>query len=154
MMDVPDILPQLEKLDDEIDHLEDVLKPLLSLGELASQLPLLDKAKLYVLATYSIESMLFCITSLTILLGSNLIIITAALRLSGVDAKHHPVFQELTRVRQYFLKIKNLENPPEPRENSVNKEAAIRFLKADLVGSTVWWDSPLLMCSRPTTRRW
>lgn len=61
MADVADILPQLEQLDGEIDDLEDVLEPLLgSLAEVANKLPLLDKAKLYVLATYSIESMLFC----------------------------------------------------------------------------------------------
>jgi len=61
MADVADILPQLEQLDGEVDDLEDVLEPLLgSLAEVANKLPLLDKAKLYVLATYSIESMLFC----------------------------------------------------------------------------------------------
>lgn len=61
MADVADILPQLEELDSEIDDLEDALEPLLgSLADIAAKLPLLDKAKLYVLATYSIESMLFC----------------------------------------------------------------------------------------------
>lgn len=61
MADVADILPQLERLDGEIDDLEAVLEPLLgNLADVASKLPLLDKAKLYVLATYSIESMLFC----------------------------------------------------------------------------------------------
>ncbi|OTA98436.1 hypothetical protein M426DRAFT_325974 [Hypoxylon sp. CI-4A] len=115
-MDPPNILPQLERLDDEIDDLEEALQPILgNISEVASKLPLLDKAKLYVLATYSIESMLF-----------------SALRLNGVDAKEHPVFKELTRVRQYFEKIKNAENPPEKPEQSLNKEAAIRFIKADL----------------------
>jgi hypothetical protein len=60
-MDVTDILPQLERLDGEIDNLEEVLQPLLgSLSDVSSKLPLLDKAKLYVLVTYAIESMLFC----------------------------------------------------------------------------------------------
>lgn len=60
-MDVTDILPQLDRLDGEIDDLEEVLEPLLgSLPEVASKLPLLDKAKLYVLVTYALESMLFC----------------------------------------------------------------------------------------------
>jgi exosome complex protein LRP1 len=31
-----------------------------ALSETSSKLPLLDKAKLYVLVTYAIESMLFC----------------------------------------------------------------------------------------------
>lgn len=59
----------------------------------------------------------------------------ASLRLNGVNAKEHPVFKELTRVRQYFDKIKNVENPPEKPEKpdqTLNKEAAIRFIKADL----------------------
>lgn len=57
----------------------------------------------------------------------------ATLRINGVSAREHPVSTELLRVRQYFEKIKTAENPPAPRENSLNKEAAIRFLKSDLV---------------------
>lgn len=60
-MDVTDISPHLDQLDGDLDKLEDVLQPLLKdLGDVASKLPLLDKAKLYVLATYSIESTLYC----------------------------------------------------------------------------------------------
>ncbi|KAF7541850.1 hypothetical protein G7054_g360 [Neopestalotiopsis clavispora] len=115
-MDVTDILPQLERLDGEIDDLEEVLEPLLgSLPEVASKLPLLDKSKLYVLVAYALESMLF-----------------SSLRLNGVDAKEHAVFTELKRIRQYFDKIKNIENPPPKPEQSLNKEAAIRFIRADL----------------------
>jgi exosome complex protein LRP1 len=61
-MDSTHILSLLEQLDDELDDLEDSLAPLLktALSETTSKLPLLDKAKLYVLVTYAIESMLFC----------------------------------------------------------------------------------------------
>ncbi|KAI1379997.1 Sas10/Utp3/C1D family-domain-containing protein [Hypoxylon crocopeplum] len=115
-MDPTNISPQLDRLDDELDNLEEVLQPILAnVSDVANKLPLLDKAKLYVLATYSIESMLF-----------------SALRLNGVNAKEHPVFKELTRVRQYFDKIKNIENPPQKPVQTLNKEAAIRFLRADL----------------------
>ncbi|KAH6648695.1 Sas10/Utp3/C1D family-domain-containing protein [Truncatella angustata] len=115
-MDVTDIEPQLERLDGEIDDLEDALEPLLaSLPEVASKLPLLDKSKLYVLVAYALESMIF-----------------SSLRLNGVNAKEHPIFKELTRVRQYFEKIKNIENPPPKPDQSLNKEAAIRFIRADL----------------------
>lgn len=56
-----DILPSLGKLDGDIDSLEEVLEPLLgNLSEVSSKLAILDKAKLYVLATYALESMLFC----------------------------------------------------------------------------------------------
>lgn len=52
----------LEQLDGEIDDLEESLAPLVAtaLSGTASKLPLLDKAKLYVLVTYAIESILFC----------------------------------------------------------------------------------------------
>ena len=61
-MDSSKVLSLLEQLDDEIDDLEESLEPLLkqALSEISSKLPLLDKAKLFVLVTYAIESMLFC----------------------------------------------------------------------------------------------
>ena len=61
-MDSSKVLSLLEQLDDEIDDLEESLEPLLkrALSETSSKLPLLDKAKLFVLVTYAIESMLFC----------------------------------------------------------------------------------------------
>lgn len=57
-----DILSLLDQLDDEIDDLEDSLAPVLEAGisDTVSKLPLLDKAKLYVLVTYAVESILFC----------------------------------------------------------------------------------------------
>lgn len=60
-MDVTNILPQLERLDGDIDNLEEALQPILKgVSDLSSKLPLLEKAKLYVLVTYALESMLFC----------------------------------------------------------------------------------------------
>jgi len=60
-LDVTDISPQLAELDGDLNQLRDALKPLLGeIGDLSSRLPLLDKAKLYVLASYAIESLLFC----------------------------------------------------------------------------------------------
>ncbi|KAK1783823.1 hypothetical protein QBC45DRAFT_447361 [Copromyces sp. CBS 386.78] len=115
-MDVPDITPSLEQLNVDLDQLEAALKPVLGdVGDVSSKLPLLDKAKLYVMVTYAIESMLF-----------------SSLRLNSVDAKEHAIFTELTRVRQYFEKIQKIENPPEEREQTVNKEAAARFIRSDL----------------------
>ncbi|KAI9754437.1 MAG: Ubiquinone biosynthesis protein [Chaenotheca gracillima] len=105
----------LEQLEENIGDLEETLSPLIkpALSETASKLPLLDKAKLYVLATYSLESLLF-----------------SHLRLNNIDAKSHPVFRELTRVRQYFEKIKAAEDPVQTRPTmSLDKEAAGRFIK-------------------------
>jgi len=121
-MDVSDILLLLEQLDDEIDDLEDSLAPLLNsaLSNTAAKLPLVDKAKLCVLVTYAIESIIF-----------------SYLRLNGVKAREHPVFTELTRVKQYFDKIKVAETPIQKRENlSVDKQAAARFIKAGLSGNS------------------
>ncbi|KAH6716286.1 Sas10/Utp3/C1D family-domain-containing protein [Leptodontidium sp. MPI-SDFR-AT-0119] len=118
-MDSTKVMSLLETLDDEIDDLEESLQPLLksALSETASKLPLLDKAKLYVLVTYAIESMLF-----------------SYLRLNGIKAREHPVFKELTRVKQYFDKIKAIETPVE-RNMAVDKAAAARFIKAGLSGN-------------------
>lgn len=61
-METLDLSPLLEQLDDNIDDLEEALSPLLQgpLSHTAGKLPLLDKAQLYVLVTYAIESTLFC----------------------------------------------------------------------------------------------
>lgn len=63
---------------------------------------------------------------------------SAYLRLHGVKAREHPVFTELTRVKQYFEKIKRAENPindeARKRENlTLDKGAAGRIIKAGLV---------------------
>ena len=66
-MDSTDIVPLLEALDDNIDDVEEALSPLLqaALSDTAGRLPILDKAQLYVLVTYAIESILFCKCSST-----------------------------------------------------------------------------------------
>jgi exosome complex protein LRP1 len=43
------------------------------------------------------------------------------------------VFIELTRVKQYFDKIKKAELPPAERNLVVDKKAASRFIRAGLV---------------------
>lgn len=56
------LVPLIELLDDNIDDLEEALLPLLknALSDKAGKLPLLDRAQLYILITYAIESILFC----------------------------------------------------------------------------------------------
>lgn len=64
-MDVSDITPELEQLDVDLDKLQEALQPLLGdVGDISSKLPLLDKAKLYVLVSYALESIIFCEPSL------------------------------------------------------------------------------------------
>lgn len=154
-MDTSNVLSLLEQLDDEIDDLEEAISPVVKapLSESASRLPLLDKAKLYVLVTYAIESMLFC----KFLLHSDEVhcptLPIAYLRLHGVKAREHPVFTELTRVKQYFDKIKRAENPISEgagkRENlNLDKGAAQRIIKAGLVSRRS--RDLMLSCSRFT----
>lgn len=118
------IAPQIADLQESLTHLEATLSPILTAGPLSqstSTLPLLDKAKLYVLATYALESILF-----------------SYLRLNGVDAKDHEVFKELARVKEYFSKISTAEGRgkgaglAQPR---LDKNAAGRFIKAGLAGN-------------------
>lgn len=64
-MEAADLIPLLEQLEDHVDDLEEVLQPLLErpLSSTTKKLPVLDKAKLHVLITYTLESLLFCTQS-------------------------------------------------------------------------------------------
>jgi exosome complex protein LRP1 len=156
-MDVSDVTPQLDRLEEELNKAHETLAPLLGdIGEISSKLPLLDKAKLYVLVSYTIESLLFCeffyytifTRRPTNTQGA------AALRLNGVETKNHAIFTELTRVKQYMEKIQKLETPPPERERTVNTEAAARFLKSDLVSSPQLWQTGVMhLCERRATTR-
>lgn len=61
-MEAADLLPLLEQLDDNVDDLEEALKPILEspVLETLKKLPVLDKAKFHVLVTYALESLIFC----------------------------------------------------------------------------------------------
>ncbi|KAF3909657.1 hypothetical protein AA313_de0207656 [Arthrobotrys entomopaga] len=90
-----ELWPALDDFEDATDLIEGNLKPLLeqTLPKHASMLPLLDKAKLYILTTYALESLLF-----------------SYLSTSSTDLTNHPIMKELTRVRQYFQKIRDIES--------------------------------------------
>lgn len=116
--DLPDLVEDLEV---NIDELSTTLTPLLppnTLSKTATSLPLLEKAKLHVLAAYSIESLLF-----------------SALQASGADAKAHPIFRELSRLKGYFAKIKDAEENAQGPRHRLDKDAAARFIKHGLSGN-------------------
>lgn len=119
-MDTADLHELVGDLSTNIDDLEAALSTLTQkpLATTSSKLPLLDKAKLHVLATYALESILF-----------------NSLRLSGTDAKSHAVFAELNRVKEYFGKIKTAEGAGAKPTTRVDKDAAGRFIKAGLAGN-------------------
>ena len=137
MTDVKDLSPDLDRLDGQLDDLEEAMEPLLNnLQELSSQLPLLDKAKLFSLTAYAIESLLFCTLSSTHsrrLLALLILEPKASLKLQGADAQNHAVFTELKRIQQYFAKIKAVEEPVATRTLTVDQEAATRMIKSGLV---------------------
>ncbi|EXJ73128.1 uncharacterized protein A1O5_04277 [Cladophialophora psammophila CBS 110553] len=121
-MDTKAVIELVDELEENLEDLEDNLEPVLSgaLSATTKKLPLLDRAKLNVLLVYSIESLIF-----------------SYLKLHGVQAKEHSVFKELTRVKQYFEKIKRSEATPQNSQPnlSLDKDAAGRFVKHALAGN-------------------
>lgn len=136
-MESAELIPLLDRLEENVDDLEEVLQPLLKrpLADTSRKLPVMDRAKLHVLITYTLESLIFCtsVGRCWVRRRSRTNFTTAYLRLHGVNAKEHPVFRELTRVKQYFEKIKALETEPEERTMTLDKQAAGRFIKHGLV---------------------
>ncbi|KAF5312408.1 hypothetical protein D9619_002651 [Psilocybe cf. subviscida] len=63
---------------------------------------------------------------------------TVYLKSKGIDPRTHPVIGELDRIRQYFDKISNAENPPSKRVE-VDKAAAGRFIKHAIAQSQMQW---------------
>ena len=65
-MEAKELLPVLEQLDDDIDDVEEIIQPLLnrSLAETSKNLPVLDNAKFYVMVTYALENVIFCLSNL------------------------------------------------------------------------------------------
>lgn len=75
-MEAAELLPALEQLDDDIDDVEETIRPLLnrSLAETSKKLPVLDKAKFYVIITYALESLIFCMPLLASKVVRNIVI--------------------------------------------------------------------------------
>ncbi|KIK70537.1 hypothetical protein GYMLUDRAFT_32574 [Collybiopsis luxurians FD-317 M1] len=106
---------RLKVLSASIDEVEAAIEPLLSgeqtLPEILLALEPLQQAKLQTALPYLVYDLIFIY-----------------LRTRGIDPKSHPVITELDRVRQYFDKIKDAENPA-ARTMQVDKAAANRFIK-------------------------
>ncbi|KAI0673735.1 hypothetical protein C8Q78DRAFT_1018635 [Trametes maxima] len=107
------LLRKLDLLNDSLDDFEEKLKPLLAQTLPESLLPLetIQQVKLNVAIPYLVYDLIFIY-----------------LKTRGIDPKSHPVIGELERVKQYFDKIKNAEDP-EKRKTTVDKAAANRFIK-------------------------
>lgn len=59
-MSVQDISPDIDRLEANLDKLEEAIGPLLENLANSSQLPLVDRAKLHTLTNYALESLIFC----------------------------------------------------------------------------------------------
>lgn len=55
------------------------------------------------------------------------------LQLNGVEVHDHPIFRELTRVKQYMRKINEAETGPTKNSSNLDKPAAQRFINHALV---------------------
>ncbi|KAF9451402.1 C1D-domain-containing protein [Macrolepiota fuliginosa MF-IS2] len=104
---------KLVSLNASLGELETLLEPLLaqSLPETIIGLEPMQQAKLQTVLPYIVYDLIFIY-----------------LKTKGVAPGTHPVVPELDRVRQYFEKISNAENPP-TRRIEMDKEAAGRFIK-------------------------
>ncbi|KZT08565.1 uncharacterized protein LAESUDRAFT_648791 [Laetiporus sulphureus 93-53] len=112
-MDSDQLHTKVTLLNDALDDLEAKLEPLLaqSLPETVVGLERIQQAKLQVALPYLVYDLIFIY-----------------LKTKGVEPKTHPVVEELARIRQYFDKIKDAENPAK-RTTEVDKAAANRFIK-------------------------
>ncbi|KAJ8084679.1 hypothetical protein PM082_003455 [Marasmius tenuissimus] len=117
---------RLAVLSSSIDELEEYLQPLLSqtLPETLLGLEPLQQAKLLTDIPYVVYDLAFIY-----------------LKSRGVDPKTHPVISELERVKTYFDKIKNAENPPQ-RTTQVDKAAASRFIQHAISQATSNLNAP------------
>lgn len=104
---------RLSTLTNSLDDLETSLTGLLSqsLPDLVIGLDTIQQAKLQVVIPYLVYDLVF-----------------VYLKTRGLDPKAHTVIAELDRVRQYFDKIKDAEDPAK-RQLTIDKAAATRFIK-------------------------
>ncbi|KAH9004140.1 hypothetical protein EDB86DRAFT_3062472 [Lactarius hatsudake] len=104
---------RLSTLSSSLDELENGLAAMLSqsLPELLIGLDTIQQAKLQVIIPYLVYDLVF-----------------VYLKTKGLDPKTHPVVAELDRVRQYFDKIKDSEDPAK-RQFAIDRAAATRFIK-------------------------
>ncbi|KAH9050545.1 hypothetical protein EDB84DRAFT_1613115 [Lactarius hengduanensis] len=107
------IKKRLSTLSSSLDELENGLAAMLSqsLPELLLGLDTIQQAKLQVVIPYLVYDLVF-----------------VYLKTKGLDPKTHPVVAELDRVRQYFDKIKDSEDPAK-RQFAIDRAAATRFIK-------------------------
>ncbi|GLB43492.1 putative sas10/Utp3/C1D family protein [Lyophyllum shimeji] len=111
---------KLATLSSSFDDLEATLEPLFAqtLPESILAMKPIQQAKLQTALPYLVYDLIFIY-----------------LKTRGIDPKTHPVVPELDRVKEYFNKIANAENPPTKR-TEIDKDAAQRFIKHSITQAT------------------
>ncbi|KAG6846045.1 hypothetical protein H0H87_006409 [Tephrocybe sp. NHM501043] len=111
---------KLAVLSSSFDELDELLEPLFAqtLPETIVGLEPIQQAKLQTVLPYLVYDLVFIY-----------------LKSRGIDPKTHPVVAELERIKQYFNKISNAENPP-PKRTEIDKDAAQRFIKHAIAQAT------------------
>lgn len=107
-------LQTLDSLSSSLDEIEALLEPLFerSLVQIGEDLDPLQKAKLQVLLSYVTQDLVLSASDLLNLRAPREIpLLLVYLKTKGLDPSKHPVNEELRRVKSYFDKIKETENP-------------------------------------------
>lgn len=114
--DIPhELRSKLAAFDSSLTTVEERFQPLLDtpLNELNATLSTLDKAKLDLVAAYSINSLFWMY-----------------LNVCGVNPKDHGIKQELDRIRGYMNRLKEIQE--KEKAPSLNVDASKRFVKSAL----------------------
>lgn len=131
----------LDEIDQDLDNLEAVLKPLLtsSWQEIISTLGNMEQAKMNMIMAYGICDLIWSELSSSPGRFSDLIARWLVfLRLKGLDPDKHPVMKELVsaprmevmgkqrlkessqdRIKTYYIKVRDAENAPKRKSNPV-----------------------------------
>ncbi|KAH3851410.1 hypothetical protein DPMN_093891 [Dreissena polymorpha] len=106
---------KLSAFDSALTDVENKFEPLLKVSqvELNTQLNSLDKAKLDLVAAYSINSLFWMY-----------------LNISGVNPKDHGIKQELDRIRSYMNRVKEIQD--RKKAPKLNVQASKRMVKSAL----------------------
>ncbi|WVQ99317.1 hypothetical protein IAU59_006449 [Kwoniella sp. CBS 9459] len=106
----------LSALIDSLEVVEKALEPLQAQewSSTLEGLSMLERAKMDVLASYTIHDLIW-----------------VYLKLKGVDPENHDVSAELERIKTYYAKVKAVEEPEAPRPQ-IDSAAAKRFITSSI----------------------
>ncbi|ESO96465.1 hypothetical protein LOTGIDRAFT_203791 [Lottia gigantea] len=114
--DMPsELKDKFSELDSLLTDIETNFQPLLqtSLIEMTEKLNALERAKMDLVAVYSLNSLFWMY-----------------LNISGINPKDHPIKQEMDRIKEYMARVKEIQD--KALAPKLDKPAAKRFVKSAL----------------------